>query len=163
MTVLLTPGLTRLQAERLRTDLLRLTGLPEGIASGIYADADRIAGRYLMSPHAADHQVALCTIAALFAEHRQEVQLVAYIAGLAHGVRLGKRFSPPPLSRSKWISEEYKRLTEPNRRDAQRYIRKLLKAQTSALAPRPASSAAEDLADARRWVRDVGRLARSGR
>jgi hypothetical protein len=49
---LLTPGLTHLQAARLRDDLMRLTRLPQ--APMVYMDADRIAGRYMLSPHAAE-------------------------------------------------------------------------------------------------------------
>ena len=47
MALLLTPGLTPLQAARLRDDLMRLTGLPQ--APMVYMDADRIAGRYMCS------------------------------------------------------------------------------------------------------------------
>src|SRR5688572_5206914 len=158
MPELLTPGLTRLQAEGLRLDLIRLTGMPAAVAIGIYADADRIAGRYLMSPHAADHLNAQCTIAALLADHRHDRQLVAYIAGLAHGVRLGRRFIKPPPPRSKWISDEYKRLTEPSRRDVQKYIRRMLKAQEPRRPPAP--SADVEIAAAQDWTRHIGRLAR---
>jgi hypothetical protein len=100
----------------------------------------------------------MMTIAQLLEEHRHDARLVAYIAGLAHGVRLGRRFVKPPPPRSKWISAEYKRLTEPNRRDVQRYIRRLLKAQTP---PRPAAPSADvEMASATRWSRRMGELAR---
>jgi hypothetical protein len=157
----LTPDLTPLQAASLRDNLLRLTGLPEAAASGVYINADRIAGRYLLSTYAADPQRASGIIAELLEEHRQNAQLVAYIAGLALGVRLGRRFSLPPKPRAKWISDEYKRLAEPNRRDVQKYIRKLLKAQEP---PPPRAARAEDeTATAREWARRVGREARAGR
>jgi hypothetical protein len=90
--------------------------------------------------------------------HGVERVVIGFSFGLAIGIRLGRTFAPPPKSRSKWISDEYKRLTEPNRRDAQQYIRKLLKAQTPPT-PRP-SSTAEELAAAKRWIREAGRLGR---
>ena len=80
MPPLLTPGLTPAQAAWLHSDLLRLTLLPEPLAVGIYTDAHRIAGRYMLSPHAADHQPACMTIACLLEEHVADVKLVAYIA-----------------------------------------------------------------------------------
>jgi hypothetical protein len=73
-------------------------------------------------------------------------------------LRVGRRFVKPPPPRSKWISAEYKRLTEPNRRDVQKYIRRLLKAQEPRRPPAP--SADVEIATARR-TREIGRTARA--
>jgi hypothetical protein len=159
MPLLLTPGLTPFQAARLRDDLVRLTALPEAIVAPLYMDADRYAGRYMLK-HAADGHATASDIADdLLREHRQvSAALVGYIAGLAHGIRRGRTFAPPPRARSKWISDEYKRLSEPNRRTVQKHIRALLKAQTPIRQPAP--SAAAELAAAKRWTERFGRAAR---
>ena len=80
MALIYTPGLTRLQADRLRANLLQLTGLSEAAAAGVYIDADRLAGRAMLSHHAADHMHARCIVADLVQEHRQDGTLVAYVA-----------------------------------------------------------------------------------
>jgi hypothetical protein len=159
MPPLLTPGLTPLQAARLRDDLVRLTGLPEGIAAPLYMDADRYAGRYMLKPAADDYGSANDIADDLLRLYRQvPAALAGYIAGLAHGIRRGRTFAAPPRARSKWISDEYKRLSEPNRRTVQKHIRALLKAQTPARQPAP--SAAAELVAAKQWVQRFGAAAR---
>jgi hypothetical protein len=158
---LLTPGLTPRQTDRLREHLIRLTA--SGAAVPVYIDADRLAGRWMLSPHAADHQPARCTVATIKADYpAMAIELVAYIAGFAQGIRIGRTFAPAPASRAKrWISEEYRQLTEPGRRDAARYIRKLLKIERHRDVKPHAAPAAVEAASARAWVRKAGQTARA--
>lgn len=162
---LLTPGLTPRQTDRLREHLTRLTAMPG--ASSIYIDADRAAGRWLVSPHAVDHPPARCTIAAIAADYpAATLDVVGFIVGFAHGIRIGRTFAPPAPPRSKrWISEDYRQLTDAGRRDASRYIRKLLKVERRIL-ERPkqtAAPAAVEAAAARRWAQTAGKSARMPR
>jgi hypothetical protein len=120
---MLTPDLTTRQAGTLHEHIVRLAGSLD--AAAIYRDADRFAGRWMMTLDAGP-QPAPSTVSALAAEYRTvRVEIVAYLAGLAQGVRIGRTFAPGPKPRSKWISEECRRLTEASRRDVQRYIRQL--------------------------------------
>jgi hypothetical protein len=157
---MLTPGLTVNQAFSLDEYLRRLSGLPPAAAVPLYQDADLVAGRILSTRASVDLERASDTIAALRDVHPQPVAIVAYVTGLAFGVRLGKTFSAPPKRRSKWISEEYKRLSEPSRRQVQRLIRMLLKAQEPALFNKRRDPQ-EDVADARRWIQAAGKQARA--
>jgi hypothetical protein len=77
-----------------------------------------------------DNAASCSMLAASFAaEHKIPIDVAACAYGIAVGVRLGRTFAPPAPRRTKWISEEYKQLTESNRRDVQRYIRRMLKIQ----------------------------------
>ena len=141
----------------------------------MYLDADVAAARAL--DYRTDRPTPLGTVAAgMAAEHKIAIDIAACAYGVAVGVRLGRTFAPPAKPRSKaWISDDYRQLTEPNRRDAAKYIRKLLKIQG---APRtigrpyaptsPATPASDDvragdpeaeLAAAKRWARDIGHVA----
>ena len=127
---MLTPGLTYEQGRRLEEYLLRLSGLAKAPAVALYQDADRVAGRILNPYGPLDVPRGLDTTGALRAGHAAcPGPVVGYVAGLAFGVRLGRTFTAPPRRRSTWISEEYRRLSESSRREVQRFIRRLLKAQ----------------------------------
>ena len=151
----LTPGLTYHQRERLADALRRVGGLPLGSITPLYLDCDVAAARALNVTRAepADRRAVVLGIAS---EHKLPVDVVGFAYGIATGIRLGRTFATPPIQRSKWISEEYKRLSEPARRDAQRYIRKLLKIQDP---PLPKSKPADEIAAAKAWARKAGRLA----
>ena len=156
MAAVLTPGLTYRQRERLASALTRIGAVPVGSAASLFVDVDRAAVRALNG-----HPVHVETFMADVADaHGLPLAVVATCHGIAVGVRLGRTFVTPPPRRRKWISEEYARLTEHNRRDVQRYIRKLLKAQSPPMPKR--SDPAVELAAARRWSREAGRLARRG-
>ena len=156
---MLTPGLTHNQAYRLHEYLWRLSGLSPAAAVPLYQDADLVAGRILTARASTPLEGAADTIATLRENHRHSASIIGYVVGFAFGVRLGKSFAPPPRPRSKWISDEYRRLTEPNRREVQKVIRLLLKAQSP---PPPKSSRPEDsIASAIRWMRTAGRQARA--
>jgi hypothetical protein len=157
MAAVLTPGLTPSQRQQVADVLKRVGLVPMGQLASLFIDVDRAASRALNSVWSTGED---CRVVAgeLASAHRVEALTISFAYGLAIGIRQGRTFAPPPKHRSKWISDEYKRLTEPNRRDAQRYIRKLLKAQTP---PRPKAPPAEvELAAAKRWAQEAGRLAR---
>src|SRR5512146_1074619 len=120
----LTPGLTPRQAARLQEHLSRLTRLSADVAAFAYIDADRAAGRWLMSPHVAGHPHAATTIATLAGAYAADEGILGFVAGLAHGVRLGRTFAPQAAPRAKqWISDEYRRLSEHLRRHVARMVR----------------------------------------
>jgi hypothetical protein len=161
MAAVLTPGLTPRQRERLSSALQRIGGAPVGVIASLFMDVDRAAVRALdprgpiPGPSCTDVTSAIATA------HRLPIEVIACCYGIAVGVRLGRTFIVPPSPRRKWISEEYARLTEHNRRDVQRYIRRLLKAQAP---PTPRSSDPHaELSAARKWIRTAGALARAGR
>lgn len=157
MTAVLTPGLTYRQRERLASALTRIGAVPIGSAASLFVDVDRAAVRAL-NGHPTHVEMLMADMADA---HGLPLAVVATCYGIAAGVRLGRTFIVPPPHRKKWISEEYARLTEHNRRDVQRYIRKLLKAQTPPT-PKPSDPRAE-LAAARKWCRTAGAIARARR
>ena len=157
----LTPGLTSNQKERLADALRRIAGLPVGSVAVVYMDADVAAARAL-DLRGTTAGPCLAVAAWIAAEHRIPVDVAACCYGIAAGIRLGRTFATPPHRRSKWISDEYKRLSEPNRRDAQKYIRKLLRAQGPPPRP-PAASPQEEIEAARAWAKRAGREARAFR
>ena len=156
MSALLTPGLSYRQRERLADALRRVGGLPLGSITPLYVDCDVAAARAL---NVRREEPANCrgVVLNIASEHKLPVDVVGFAYGIATGVRLGRTFAPEPRSRSKWISDEYKRLTEPNRRDAQRYIRRLLRIQEPP--PPKAAPIADEVAAAKRWSREAGRRA----
>jgi hypothetical protein len=132
------------------------------VAVDCYRDADLHAGRVLNTRASLDPIPACATVAALRAAHPLAGIMAAYVAGLAFGVRLGKTFAPLPGKRSKWISDEYRRLSESARVEVQRMIRTLLRAQQPVPrrhSQRPADAAA-DMAAVQRWKQSAGRAAR---
>jgi hypothetical protein len=130
----LTPGLTPFQKLRLSDALRRIAGLPLGSIAQVYLDVDVAAARGL-NP-LTDNAASCSVLAASFAaEHKIPLDIAACAYGIAVGVRLGRTFAPPAPRLKKWISEEYKQLTEPNRRDVRRYIRRILKIQIQGRAP----------------------------
>lgn len=171
----MTPGLTPHQKQRLADAVRRAGGVPLGAITTVYMDADVAAARAL-NPYS-DFTDAEAVAEAIASEHHLSVTIAACAYGIAVGVRLGRTFAPQPKPRSRaWISEDYRQLTEPNRRDAAKYIRRLLRGQGTsrplgrpygALSPpssvpreagRPASIE-EKIAAAKRWVRDIGHVA----
>jgi hypothetical protein len=157
----LTPGLTYHQKQRLADALRRVAGLPRGSIAVVYMDADVAAARaldYRFTTGSESVSACLAIAASIAAEHRIPVDVAACTYGIAVGVRLGRTFAPQPKARSKWISEEYKRLSEPARRDVQQYIRRLLKIQDPPTPKAPASPQ-EELAAAKRWAREMGHVA----
>ena len=154
----LTPGLTPNQKQRLADALRRVAGLPLGSVAQVFMDADVAAARAL--DYRTDTPTPCRAIAAgITAEHKIASDTAACTYGIAVGVRLGRTFVPQPKARSKWISAEYAALSEPNRRDVQRYIRRLLRIQNPPARANKAASAQEELAAAKRWAREMGRLA----
>ena len=89
--------------------------------------------------------------------------LVAYIAGFAHGVRLGRTFTKPQ-PRSRWISADYDRLALPLKQQAAKYVRRLLKEQEPPAPRRPtAAETAAERASLKGWMQRSGREARAHR
>jgi hypothetical protein len=156
MAPLLTPGLTPFQRQQVADVLTRVGIVPRGLLASLFIDVDLAAVRVLnpTRPELTDCRIVAAELAGA---HGVDRVTIGFAFGLAIGIRLGRTFIQP-RPRSKWISDEYKRLTESNRKDAQRYIRKLLKAQDP---PPPRAPKAEvELAAAKRWTQDIGRLAR---
>ena len=152
----LTPGLTPNQKQRLADALRRIAGLPLGSIAQIYSDADVAAARAFNIY--TDNPTTCSTVAAsIAAEHQIPVVVAACAYGIAVGVRLGRTFAPQPRARSKWISDEYKRLSEPARREAQKYIRKLLRIQDPPPPKAPPPGVEGEAAKA--WAKKMGRLA----
>jgi hypothetical protein len=140
-------------------DALTRVGLvPAGQIATLYMDADVTAARVLNSTRPS-REDCWHVAAELAGVHQVDERTITFTYGLAIGIRQRLTFAPPPAARSKWISEEYKQLAEPDRRDVQRYIPKLLKVQTPPQAASP--RARDELAAAREWTRAAGRLARS--
>lgn len=158
MAAPLTPGLTPFQRQRVADILHRVGCVPMGQLAGLFVDVDR-AGVRAIDPVRPSGEDCRLVAAALAYEHHLEAVVVSFAYGLAVGVRQGRTFAPPPPRRSKWISDEYKRLSEPSRRDVQKYIRTLLRAQEPPKPPAP--PAALEVEAARRWVRAAGKLART--
>ena len=174
MAAVLTPGLTPLQKQRLADALRRIGGLPLGSITTLFLDCDVAAARALNAT-LTEPTSCQAVVRAVAAEHQVTIDVAGFTYGMATGVRLGRSFAPEPKPRSKaWISEEYRQLTEPNRRDAAKYIRKLLKAQgvprpthraygvgAPATAPTRGHTATteSDGEAAKRWAREMGRVA----
>jgi hypothetical protein len=157
MAAVLTPGLTPFQRQQVADVLTRVGIVPRGLLASLFLDVDRAAARVLNPnwPMGIDCRVVA---AELSVAHSVDRVIIGFAFGLAIGIRQGRTFAPPPRRHSKWISDEYKRLSEHNRRDVQRYIRKLLKAQDP---PKPKAPKAEvELAAAKRWMQEAGQLAR---
>lgn len=151
------PDLTPLQRQRVADVLTRVGRVPLGSITALFIDVDRAASR-AVNPSRPSYEDCRIVAVELASAHHIDPATVAFTFGVAIGVRMGRTFAPPPTPRTKWISDEYKRLHEGNRRDVQRYIRKLLKAQEP---PRPpAASPQEELAAARRWMQQAGKAAR---
>ena len=140
MTPLLTPGLTPHQRQRVADILIRTGAAPTGELATMYCEADVTAARFLN-----DHTGCHIPVAPTF------------LQGFAIGLRLGRTFAPLPRPRSKWISDEYRRLSEASRRDVQRYIRRLLRLQNPP--PPKAPPAPVEVEAARTWAKKAGRLA----
>ena len=87
------------------------------------------------------------------------------------GVRLGRSFgSRGAREPRRPISDDYDKLDAEDRRSVRDLIRRLARGDVvfRMLAPKrpsetPAGAAAENIADAKRWARDMGRAARRGR
>jgi hypothetical protein len=154
---LLTPGLTDRQTQRLSWHLSRLTAsAPDTVP--IYTDADRFAGRWIAMPERAGRTPALSAITEVAEGHpATAITLVAYITGLAQGIRLGRILAPAQKKRAKrWISEEYRRLSEAGRREVARYVRRLLALEIGNPKPRRMASAKEEARAARAWIQRAG-------
>jgi hypothetical protein len=160
MANVLTPGLTPHQKQRLADALRRVAGLPLGSIALVYTDADVASARALDARELDRAQPCLAVAAWIAAEHRIPVDVAACVFGIATGVRLGRTFIADRPHRSKWISDEYKRLSEPNRRDVQRYIRRLLKIQEPTRHA-PAASPQEEVAAARQWIKTAAQRRRA--
>lgn len=156
---LLRPGLTDRQTQRLQGHLLQLTATASALS--IYTDADRYAGRWMATPAACGREPALSAVDGVRADHlNTPIILVAYVTGMAQGIRIGRTFAPIQRRAKQWISEEYRRLTVAGRRDVQRYIRKLLKIEQRKPAAAGAPAATE-ATHAREWARQMGSNART--
>jgi hypothetical protein len=166
----LTPNLTATQHSRLQEALSRLTGLLS--APMVYMDADRIAGAWMLSPHHEQPRAA-DTAERLATEHHAPAVLTAYIAGMAFGVRLGRYFGKPRRRAEprRTISEEYERLDPDDRREVAKMIHRLATGKyiCTILEPREkrpplkANPVEDDVAIARRWVKQAGVEARGRR
>jgi hypothetical protein len=136
----------------------------------MYADADRVAGAWMLTSWK-DHQDASTTIAALMTEYHVAAELAGYIAGMAMGVRLGRSFgSRGDREPRRPISAEYEKLDADDRRSLRQLIRRLAQGDVvfRIMAPKQpsqtaAKAAAENVEDARRWGREMGRTARRSR
>jgi hypothetical protein len=157
MAAVLTAGLTPFQRQQVAAVLRRVGLVPMGKLASLFIDVDRAAARVLNAARPSQQDCHVIA-AELSRAHGIERLTVSFSSGLAIGIRQGRTFLPPPLRRSKWISDEYRRLTERNRRAAQRYIRRLLKAQEPE--KRSAPSADVEMAAAKKWMQQAGRLAR---
>jgi hypothetical protein len=147
--MMLLPGLTPFQQQRIADVLHRVGRVSLGELTPAYIDADRAAVRALDSRQARTPQAWPST----------------FVFGFAVGLRLGRGFVKPPRRSKHWISEDYRALAEHNRRTAARFIRQLLKAQ----APNPSDltrayvPASEQAEIAHRWAQRTGALARKVR
>ena len=167
MAILLTPNLTPMQRARLSDLLSRQTGLRS--APLMYANADRIAGAWMLTPWK-DHQDASGTIAALVAEYHVASELAGYIAGMAMGVRLGRSFGSRGVREPRRsISAEYEKLDAEDRHSVRQLIRRLARGDVVVrmLVPKRASqtaaaATAENIEHAKKWAREMGRAARKG-
>lgn len=94
LTYVLTPGLTPRQSEQLQGHLHRLTGTLREASTFAYMDADRAAGRWLTATRVSPQDHARTTIAELVEAYSFDVGMAGFIAGLAHGIRIARGFTP---------------------------------------------------------------------
>lgn len=160
MTGVFTPTLTPRQKQDVADLLHRAGGVPVGSLASVFADVDVLAARALnirrtdAAPRAGDVAPALA------ADHRVTPIAASFSFGFALGIRLGLTCIPPMRRAKHWISEEYKRLHEDNRRTVARFIRQLLRAQDPPI--RKTRPSGRDAESARAWMQTAGRLARKG-
>ena len=164
---MLVHGLTPMQHARLHEALSRMTGLPS--APLLYMDADRIAGRFFLEPWR-EHPPATAALDDLAATYETTPAIAGWIAGLAFGVRLGRTFKTRHGRPRRTICDEWRRLDAEQRRDVASYIRAIASGEYvfTFLSCRPQTAAEsrnpeDDIAIARRFMREAGQAARARR
>lgn len=156
--MMLAPGLSAFQQQRVAEVLLRVGQVPIVSVTPLFMDADRAAARALDVHRPARH--GRPSRNGPFVGRVDSGIPLTFVFGFAVGLRLGRSFVTPPKRSKHWISAEYRALHAHNRRSAARYIRHLLKAQAP---PAPSAYPATDqTAIAKAWVQKAGALARKG-